>query len=328
MFGAAMTAIAGCFARREARATATELIKGLLLELDTRNCWTLAQALGHSGPHRLQHLLSRASFDHDRAREEITRLVIRELSGQDVVLLVDETGDAKSSTDCVGAGAQYSGAIGGVGLCQVSVHLAAVTPTTRIIIDRALYLPADWAGDEERRELTGVPQETVFATKPQQALAMVADALTAGIEARWFAADEVYGGRELRTGIRSLGLGYTVAVPSTYRLTDGSGHRWEARKLINKVRPPAVDAPGDRPRHQGHSRVRLGLDRCPPRRRHRRGRGRNERAGRPPSPLHQRGVLLPLLRPRRRGPGSPGRCDLPQMEDRGDLSTRQEFHRT
>ena len=63
VFGRAMRAVAGCFARREARATAAELVEGLLLEVDTRNCWTLAQVLGHPGPHRLQHLLSRARFE-------------------------------------------------------------------------------------------------------------------------------------------------------------------------------------------------------------------------------------------------------------------------
>ncbi|MFD7163668.1 transposase [Streptomyces violascens] len=139
-FGAAMRAVAGCFARREARVTAAELVAGLLLEVDTRNCWTLGQALGHPGPHRLQHLLSRAKFGHERARVQVARLVVGELAGQDVVLVVDETGDAKSSTDCVGAGRQYSGALGGVGLCQVAVHLAAVTATTKVLIDRALYL--------------------------------------------------------------------------------------------------------------------------------------------------------------------------------------------
>ncbi|MFG2638945.1 transposase [Streptomyces sp. NPDC048362] len=104
-------------------------------------------------------------------------MVAGELAGQDVVLVVDETGDAKSSTGCVGAGRQYSGGIGGVGLCQVAVHLAAVSATREVIIDRALYLPADWAADEERRKATGVQAEIVFATKPQQALAMVTDAL-------------------------------------------------------------------------------------------------------------------------------------------------------
>jgi hypothetical protein len=38
------------------------MTEAILIELDTRNCWTLAEALGHSGPHRLQHLLSRSGF--------------------------------------------------------------------------------------------------------------------------------------------------------------------------------------------------------------------------------------------------------------------------
>ena len=36
---------------------------GLLMELDDHNCWTIAEAIGHCGPHRLQHLLSRAVWD-------------------------------------------------------------------------------------------------------------------------------------------------------------------------------------------------------------------------------------------------------------------------
>ncbi|WP_241757121.1 IS701 family transposase [Streptomyces sp. WAC00263] len=235
VFGAAMGAIADCFARREARGTAAELTTGLLLEVDTRNCWTLAEALGHPGPHRLQHLLSRARFDHELARDRIARLVIDELAGAEMVLVVDETGDAKSSTDCVGAGPQYSGALGGVGLCQVAVHLAAVTGTARVPLDRALYLPADWAADEERRMLAGVPEEVVFATKPQQAVTMVAAALAAGIQASSFAADEVYGGRELRREIRTLNLGYAVGVAATHPVTDGAGRPWRARQMLNKV---------------------------------------------------------------------------------------------
>ncbi|MET8965315.1 transposase [Streptomyces sp. NPDC004074] len=192
---------------------------------------------GPPGSHRLQHLLSHAKFDHGRAREEIARLVMRELAGQDVVLVADETGDAKSSTDCVGAGRQYSGALKGVGLCQVAVHLAAVTETARVVIDRALYLPKDWAADEKRRDAAGVPEEIMLATQPQQAAAMVAGALQLGIDARWFADDEVYSGRELRTQIRAFGLGYAVGVSHTHVVTDGAGRRWQIRQIINKVLP-------------------------------------------------------------------------------------------
>ncbi len=237
VFRAAMDAIAGCFARREARATAAEMVTGLLTEVDTRNCWTLAEALGHPGPHRLQHLLSRARFDHDRAQEEIVRLIARELAGQDVVLVADETGDAKSSTDCVGAGRQYSGAIKGVGLCQVAVHLAAVTDQCGWASTGPCISRRDWAADEERREMAGVPEEIMFATKLQQAAVMVKNALELGVRARWFAGDEVYSGRELRRNMRELGLGYAVGVSQTYTVMDGAGRRWKARQMVNKVQP-------------------------------------------------------------------------------------------
>ena len=68
LFRAAMDTITDCFARRETRLTATEMVTGLLTEVDTRNCWTLAEALGHPGPHRLQHLLSRKKLVRLRRR--------------------------------------------------------------------------------------------------------------------------------------------------------------------------------------------------------------------------------------------------------------------
>ncbi|MDH6222114.1 SRSO17 transposase [Streptomyces pseudovenezuelae] len=110
--GAVTEEIADCFERREPRTLVREMTEAMLMELDTRNCWTLAEALGHRGPHRLQHFLSRAAVDHDRARDRITAWTAAELADPDAVLIVDETGDEKSSTDCVGAARQYSGALG------------------------------------------------------------------------------------------------------------------------------------------------------------------------------------------------------------------------
>jgi hypothetical protein len=43
------------------------MLGGLLMELDDHNCWTIAEAAGHRGPRRLQHLLSRAVWDDRQA---------------------------------------------------------------------------------------------------------------------------------------------------------------------------------------------------------------------------------------------------------------------
>ena len=50
--------VAPCFARRETRMTCRDMVRGLLTELEDHNCWTMAEAA--AGPHRMQHLLSRA----------------------------------------------------------------------------------------------------------------------------------------------------------------------------------------------------------------------------------------------------------------------------
>ena len=48
-------------------------------------------------------------------------------------------------------------------------HVTYAVPAGHALIGRALYLPADWAADDERRELAGVPDEVMFATKPELA---------------------------------------------------------------------------------------------------------------------------------------------------------------
>ena len=247
-----MARIAGCFRRCEPRTLVREFVLGLLMELEDHNCWTLGEALGHTGPHRLQHLLSRAKWDERQVLDQTAAWAVGHLTGPDTgpdtglnscpdaggdaVFIVDETGDAKSSTDCVGAARQYSGSLGGVALCQVSVNLTLATPRGHTIIDRRLYLPKGWAADEERRELAGVPDEVEFATKPQLAAAMLthAHAHARGFGAGFVAGDEVYGGRDLRRTVRDLGMGYVMAVKHDHTVTLGP-HTTTARKAVRLI---------------------------------------------------------------------------------------------
>ena len=217
------------------------MVHAMLTELDDHNCWTMAEAAGHPGPHRMQHLLSRARVDDRELPQAAAGWAAGHLcAGQDpddVVLIVDETGDAKTSGDCVGAARQYSGTLGGIALCQVAVTLTCASPAGHALIGRALYLPADWAADEERRELAGVPDDVMFATKPQLADGLLQHAHDRGIRAGFIAGDEVYGGLDLRTGIRERGTGYVLAVRSNYTVTLPSGRRLTVKNAAGLVKP-------------------------------------------------------------------------------------------
>jgi SRSO17 transposase len=160
---------------------------GLLMELEDHNCWAIAEAVGHRGPHRLQHLLSRAVWDDQQMLDIASVRTAGHLDDRDGVLIADETADEKSSAGAAGAARQYSGTVGGIALCQVAVTLAYATSRGHALIGRALYLPEARAADEEHRELAGIPDEVMFATKPQLADGLLAHAHAQGIRAGFVA---------------------------------------------------------------------------------------------------------------------------------------------
>jgi SRSO17 transposase len=207
----------------------------LLMELEDYNCWSIAEAVGYRGPHRLQHLLSRAVWDDQQVLDAAAAWAVAQLDDGDAVLIVDETADEKSCADAVGAARQYCGTVGGIALCQVAVTLTFATSRGHTLIDRALYLPEACAADEEHRELAGVPEEVMFATKPELAGALLQRAHERGICAPFVAGDEVYGGRGMREAIRGLGMGYVLAVRANHTLTTGPGQTLTAAGAVKLI---------------------------------------------------------------------------------------------
>jgi SRSO17 transposase len=173
------------------------------------------------------------------------------LDDGDAVLIVDETADEKSSAEAVGAARQYSGTVGGIALCQVAVTLTYASGRGHALIGRALYLPEGCAADEEHRELAGVPEEVLFATKPQLAGALLDRAHRVGIRAAFVAGDQVYGGRELRRSIRQRGMGYVLAVRANHTVSTGSGRTVTAAAAVGLIPGPGLAPDACRVRHQG-----------------------------------------------------------------------------
>ena len=211
------------------------MLSGLLMELEDHNCWTIAEAAGHRGPHRLQHLLSRAVWDDQRVADIASAWAVSHLDDGDAVLIVDKTADEKSSADAAGAARQDSGTTGGIALCQVTVTLTYAIGRGHTLIGEALSLPEACAADEEHRELAGVPEQVMFASKPQQAGSLIERAHFRGIGAAFVAGDEVYGGRQPRRGIRQRGMGYVMAVRANHTLTVGSGRTVTATAAVGMI---------------------------------------------------------------------------------------------
>jgi SRSO17 transposase len=211
--------IAGLFARSEARERSLAYLQGLLSHCERKNGWQLAEWMGEAAPYRVQHLLDRARWDADAARDQLRAYVLEELRSPDAVLIADETGFLKKGLHSVGVKRQYTGTAGRIENSQVGVFLCYASNKGAALVDRELYLPEEWAADAERRRAAAVPEETEFATKPELARRMIERALKAGTPCNWVAADEVYGNNsKLRQWLEERRLGYVLAIASDQRM--------------------------------------------------------------------------------------------------------------
>jgi SRSO17 transposase len=210
------------FARSEPRRRAVSYVRGLLSGVERKNGWQLAEHLGDPTPDGVQHLLARADWDADAVRDDLLGYVRERLGHPDGVLVVDETGFLKKGTKSCGVARQYSGTAGRIENCQVGVFLGYATQNGRALLDRALYLPKEWANNAERRDEAGVPEGVEFATKIVLARRMIDRAVAAGLGARWVTADAVYGSDyHFRTTVEGHGLGYVVGVRSDFAVWAG-----------------------------------------------------------------------------------------------------------
>ncbi len=227
--------IARHFPRAEPRERAGGYLRLLLSDVERKNGWQMAERLGDANPFAVQHLLGRAVWDADAVRDELQAYVREHLGDADGVLVVDETGFLKKGAKSVGVARQYSGTAGRIENSQIGVFLGYASRHGSALVDRALYLPKEWAGDAARRKAAHVPKSVAFATKIVLAKQMIERAVAAGMPAKWVTADAVYGSDyKFRMALETQGLGYVLAVRSDFAVWVGF-RQVRARALVAEV---------------------------------------------------------------------------------------------
>jgi len=207
------------FERAEPRRRALRYLTGLLSSAERKNGWQLAELAGEATPDGMQRLLSTAHWDADAVRDDLVAYVLEHLADPAAILVLDETGFVKKGTKSVGVAPQYCGTVGKVANCQVGVFLAYATAHGPVLLDRALYLPRDWADDPARRAEAGVPEAAGCIPKPTLGKHLLARAFAAGVTAAWVTADSVYGGDyKLRQYLEEREQPFVLAVSSAQRV--------------------------------------------------------------------------------------------------------------
>jgi len=207
------------FERAEPRRRVLRYLTGLLSHAERKNSWQVAELAGEMTPDGMQRLLSTAHWDTDAVQGDLVAYVVEHLSDPDAVLVLDETGFVKKGTKSVGVAPQYCGTVGKIANCQIGVFLAYATRQGPVLLDRALYVPREWADDAARCAEAGVPPEAHCIPKPTLGKQLLERAFAAGVQATWVTADSIYGGDyKLRHYLEEREQPFVLAVQSTQRV--------------------------------------------------------------------------------------------------------------
>jgi SRSO17 transposase len=249
-----MDALANTLAHEPRIAALNGYCTGLLLPLERKTMETMAAHLAPERTlamqHRLQNFISDAPWDDDAVLATVRAQVLPVMEERGAIgsWIVDDTSVPKKGKDSVGVARQYCGQLGKVDNCQALVTLSLANATAALPLAARLYLPDEWARDEERRAQVGVPLDVGFQTKPAIALAQIRAAHAAGVPSGVVLADEAYGATAaFRQGVTALGLPYALGVPSTLRVLPPSdrrrARRWRGHREALSVREAATLLP-------------------------------------------------------------------------------------
>jgi SRSO17 transposase len=166
----------------------------------------------------LLHFVGNAPWSDAAMLAKVGELVLPviERSGPIEAWIIDDTGFPKKGRHSVGVTRQYCGQLGKQDNCQVAVTLSLANRDASLPVAYRLYLPEDWAKDQELRRRTKIPEEIAFQTKPEIALEQIKTARAAGLPEGVVLMDAGYGNdTELRAAITALGISYVAGITGT-----------------------------------------------------------------------------------------------------------------
>jgi len=185
-----------CFNRSETRDNFFRYMIGQFSELERKSIEPIAINVEDGNVRSMQRAISNAIWDESKMLAKYRSMVNDDMGDENGVLIFDETGFPKKGNDSAGVAKQYCGCVGKVENSQVGVYAAYASLHGYALLDKRLFLPEQWFGEEyaERREKCEIPKAIEFKTKPQLAVDMFQAIQKENLlPFRYVVADSIYG---------------------------------------------------------------------------------------------------------------------------------------
>ena len=192
---------------------------GQFSEINRKSIEPIALSVEGGNVRAMQRFISDAEWNEERIEYKYRNMVNDDMGHPDGAVLFDESSYVKKGQNSIGVSRQYAGSIGKTENCQVGVFAAYTSASGYALIDKRLYIPEKWFGEDykERRIKCNFPEDTKFKTKPELAVEMLDQIAKENIlPFRYVLADSIYGENpSFLEAVESLvGVTYFVSVGS------------------------------------------------------------------------------------------------------------------
>jgi len=195
----------------------------------------------------LLHFVGQGAWSDGAVLAKVREMVLPRIEryGAIKAWIVDDTSFPKKGEHSVGVAHQYCGQLGKQANCQVAVSLSLANDAASLPVAYRLYLPKDWAEDNERRCKAGIPEEIGFKTKPEIALEQIQWAYERDLPGDLVVIDAGYGNAStLRAGITELGKLYVAGIQPQTLVSKPSPRRGRAAKKGRRDASNAISVKG------------------------------------------------------------------------------------
>jgi SRSO17 transposase len=186
------------FARSEGRENFAIIIKGLLSDLQRKSIEPIA--LRYANAERVRALQTfmgaTSAVDDESLLVSYQERLAATISEDGGMINTDGSDMPKKGNKSVGVSRQHCGALGKVENCQAGVFVGYSSSKGYGLVDRRLYMPKSWMGEENkaRRDECHVPEGLEFKTKVELAAEMIDNVVKSGLfKAKWVGADSNFG---------------------------------------------------------------------------------------------------------------------------------------
>lgn len=184
-----------------------QLHVGLVSDIKRKTLPNIAQVVGLDNSQSLHHFITASPWEAEQLRERRLELILNALNGQEIVVIIDETGDRKKGKKTDYVSRQYIGNLGKVEKGIVAVTAYGVMAGMTVMLDFKVYKPKSRLkkGDSE-------------CSKPQLAAQMLTELKNRGFQFSLVLADSLYGESESNflKRLEELKLEYVVAIRSNH----------------------------------------------------------------------------------------------------------------